>query len=68
MAFPKDRDELIKAGYVFSNFARCKVCQEEIEWYTTPRGKNMPFDLMPEGNSLAVTHFTTCEEADLFRK
>jgi hypothetical protein len=68
MPFPKTRDELVAAGYKFSNHARCKSCQAEIEWHETPRGKKMPFNLMQDGNSLAITHFTTCPEADLFRK
>lgn len=68
MAFPKDRDALIAAGYKFSNHAKCRGCEAEVEWYETPRGKKMPFDLMPEGNSPAATHFTTCPEADTFRK
>lgn len=66
MAFPATRDEMVERGYVFSNHARCKGCQEEIEWWTTPRGKKMPFNLMLEGKSEAVLHRTTCPEADSF--
>ena len=74
MPFPKTRDEMVAAGYKFYNHARCNGrdgvpgCGAEIEWWETPRGKKMPFDLMPEGISPAVTHFTTCEQADLLRK
>lgn len=67
MPFPKTRDELVGGGYKFSNHARCKGCQEEVEWWTTPRDKKMPFNLMQEGTSPAVTHFSTCPEVDLFR-
>lgn len=67
MPFPQTRDELIARGYKFSNHARCSGCNEEIEWFETPRGKKMPFDLMADGTSKAVTHFTTCTEKDLFR-
>jgi hypothetical protein len=68
MPFPTTRDAMVAGGYKFSNHARCRSCQEEVEWYETPRGKKMPFNLMPDGNSAAITHFTTCPEADLFRK
>jgi hypothetical protein len=66
--FPKTRDEMIAAGYKFQNVSRCKACQAEIEWFETPRAKKMPFNEMPSGNSLAISHFSTCPEADLFRK
>lgn len=68
MPFPKTRDEMVGGGYKFSNHARCKSCVQEIEWWETPRGKKMPFNLMQEGASPAITHFTDCPDADLFRK
>lgn len=67
MAFPKNRDALIAAGYKFSNHAKCRGCEAEIEWYETPKGKKMPFDLMPDGTSEAVAHHRTCPEVDQFR-
>lgn len=45
MPFPKTRDEMVAAGYKFSNHARCigrevvPGCGAEIEWWETPRGK-----------------------------
>lgn len=68
MPFPKTRDQMVAGSYKFSNHARCKSCAAEIEWWETPRGKKMPFNLMQGGDSPAVTHFTDCPEADLFRK
>lgn len=68
MPFPQTRDALVAAGYVFSNHARCRGCGAEIEWFSTSRGKKMPFNLMQEGSSPAVTHFTDCPDAPLFRK
>lgn len=68
MPFPANRDAMVAGGYKFSNHSRCKSCQSEIEWWETPRGKKMPFNHMQEPSSLAVTHFTDCPEADLFRK
>lgn len=68
MPFPKTRDELVAQGYKFSNHTRCKSCQETIEFWETPRGKKMPFDHMQESSSPTISHFSTCQEADLFRK
>lgn len=68
MPFPTTRDQLVASSYIFSNHALCKSCRAEIEWWETPRGKKMPFNLMLAGESPAVTHFTDCPDADLFRK
>lgn len=68
MAFPKDANEMKAAGYVFDNDSACRGCGEEIEWWKTPGGKAMPFNPMKAGSDKAVTHFTTCPEADSFRK
>lgn len=68
MPFPQTFDELKAAGYKFQNHSNCRSCKAEIEWWETPRGKKMPFDLMPAGDSPAVTHFTTCPNADEHRR
>jgi hypothetical protein len=68
MPFPQTRDALIAAGYKFSNHAKCRGCHEEIEWYETPTGKKMPMNLMMEGSSPAIAHWSTCPERDAFRK
>lgn len=68
MPFPKDFDALKAAGYRFDNHACCRGCRAEIEWWFTPTGKKMPFDLMPDGKSPAIAHFTTCPDAEEFRR
>lgn len=68
MPFPKTRDEMVAQGYKFSNHGQCKACKEQLEWWETPAGKRMPFNLMQDGSSEAVTHFRTCPNADQFRK
>jgi len=68
MAFPKTRDEMIAQGYQYDNHADCRGCGENIEWYTTPRGKKMPFNHMQGGDSEVIAHFTTCPKADSFRR
>lgn len=68
MAFPATFLALKEAGYRFDNHAQCRGCKRDIEWWLTPTGKKMPFDLMPELDSPAITHFTTCPKADDFRR
>ena len=68
MGFPQDRDALIASGYKFENHGKCRGCDAELEWYTTPRGKKMPFNLMQNGNSPAIAHFVSCPDRDEFRK
>ena len=68
MAFPQTRDEMKERGYVFSNHATCRGCGEEVEWYSTPTGKKIPMNLMLEGGSPAIAHWSTCENAEDFRR
>jgi hypothetical protein len=68
MPFPQTREALKAAGYCFDNHARCRGCGAEIEWYFSPKGSKMPFDLMPEETSPAITHFATCPNAEDFRR
>ncbi len=68
MPFPKTSEELKAAGYKFDNDGTCRGCGDEIEWWITPKGGKMPFNPMTSGSAPAITHFTTCTEADSFRK
>lgn len=68
MAFPPTFQALKDAGYRFDNHATCRRCRAEIEWWFTPTGGKMPFDLMPNADSPAVAHFVTCPNADDFRR
>lgn len=68
MPFPQTFDGMQAAGYRFDNHARCRACKEDIEWWTTPRGKKIPMNLMPNPDSKAISHFSTCSDAPLFRK
>ena len=68
MPFPKTLDELRAANYIFDNYGECRGCGEDIDWYSTPRGKKLPFNHMDKGTDPAIAHFSTCPEADSFRK
>jgi len=69
MPFPATFAALKAAGYKFENHGKCRGCGREIEWWGTPKGKRMPFNLMVDGEfSKAVSHFGTCPDAESFRK
>ena len=58
----KTEAELVAAGYVFKNDARCKGCDAMIEWWETRNGKMIPLD-----KETLVPHFSTCPKVDRFR-
>ena len=47
MPFPQTFKELRDAGYRFDEHGTCRGedCGAEIEWWITPKGKKMPFNL-----------------------
>ena len=68
MPFARTLDELKRNGFIFKETGRCRSCKAEIEWWQTPKGKNIPLDPMPEANSPSIAHFSTCPSADKHRK
>jgi hypothetical protein len=63
MAFPQTIEELKRAGYTFEGGpGRCRTCGEDIEWWKTKNGKMIPMNL-----GTAVSHFSTCPQADQHR-
>ena len=63
--------------------AHCKACGAEIVWAKTTNGKAMPLDARPERRAVSsldpddfvvqivltwMPHWTTCPQADQFRK
>jgi hypothetical protein len=70
MPLPTKKEDLEEIGYVFDNEARCRFCDEPIEWWITSNGKKMPMtvvDVKSEGfpsKLLRVErrpHFPDCE-------
>ena len=68
MAFPQTLNEMKARGYTFKDDGVCKGCGEDIEWWKTFNGKNIPMNPMTGGDSEAVAHWATCTEQDSFRK
>jgi hypothetical protein len=68
MPIPNRRDDLTAFGYSFQNEAHCRGCNAKIEWWSTPKGKKMPFDVrMSDGQEVLESHWATCPVADRFR-
>lgn len=67
MAFPKTLEELKAQGYKFLEHISCRGehCEAQIEFWETPRGKKMPFDVDAKGN--ISPHWATCPDAETFR-
>jgi hypothetical protein len=63
MPFPKTKQELLEAGYEYSNSGKCRGCGAGIAWYLTPKGKRMPLD-----ERTFEPHWATCPKAKDFRK
>jgi hypothetical protein len=68
MAFPITRAEMRAQKYRFADHGHCDGCMAAIEWWITPRGKNIPMDPMPTDESAAVSHWATCPDVNAFRK
>ena len=68
MAFPQTLNEMKARGYTFKDDGVCKGCGEDIEWWETSNGQNIPMNPMTGGDSEAVAHWATCTEQDSFRK
>lgn len=67
MPFPASIEELKAQGYIFQEHKPCsgKTCTAQIEFWKTPRGKFMPFDVTPDGKVTA--HWATCPDSESFR-
>jgi hypothetical protein len=68
MPFPKTLNEMTASAYTFKDHAECRGCGDPIEWWETPKGKNIAMNPMTSGDSEAVAHWATCTEQDSFRK
>ena len=68
MTFPKNRAQMLTAGYKPQPSGECRACHKVIEFWQTPAGKQIPMDPMETDDSLAITHFATCPFAASLRK
>lgn len=65
MPIPNTLEGFKKAGYDFTNEARCNSvkCGETVLWFITPAGKKMPIT-----KDTMEPHWSTCPDAPKFRK
>lgn len=68
MAFPVDAYEMRVQGYKLLDHSRCDGCFEEIEWWRTPNGHQIPMNPMSNAESPAISHWATCTMVKQFRK
>ena len=69
MGFPKTRAEMVDQSYQRRvGRSVCSGCGSAIEFWRTPKGKEMPMDPMPFPESPATPHWATCPKAESFRK
>jgi hypothetical protein len=61
-ATPKTREDLEAAGYIFLDQAKCRGCGAAIVWFSTPKGKRMPFD-----RATFEPHWASCPQAKEFK-
>jgi hypothetical protein len=67
MPFPKDKGELITAGYKYLANKTCP-CGAGMELWLTPKGATMPMNPMRENTDPATSHFSDCPMATQFRR
>ena len=68
MPFPANAEEMQLAGYRFLDHGECDGCYQAIEWWRTPKGRQIPMDPMSTPESPATSHWATCPNAEQFRK
>jgi hypothetical protein len=55
---PQNKAELIAAGYAFVNVRACSICGEDLEWWKSAAGKQLP--ILADGGEL---HLGSCAAA-----
>jgi hypothetical protein len=66
-ALPKTREGLEAAKYRYSTQGKCRGCPAQIQWYVTPNGSWMPFD-MPDEKGEFENHWGTCPGRKSFKR
>ena len=67
MPFPKNLDELRKAGYKFVFARACAGCGKHIEFWKTPAGRMLPMEI-ESFNGIVTPHWATCPKAKDFKR
>lgn len=74
MKWPATKEEMLDAGWLYTNDGTCRGCKAPIEWWISPNGRKTPINIFcPEDVIFAheetrESHFRSCPERDRFRK
>ena len=68
MPIPRNFAELKAKGYSFVDHGRCDACDQPVEWWRTPQGRQIPMNPMPLAASQARGHWGTCSKVALPKK
>ena len=64
MVFPGNANGMRAAGYRFLDHGECVSCQAAIEWWLTPKGRNLSMNPMPTEETPAIRHLATCSKIE----
>ncbi len=67
MPFPRTIEALEAAGYRYGTNGQCRGCGSQIQWFSTPAQKWMPFN-MPNQMGEFDNHWSTCPVRGRFKK
>ena len=63
------RKALTEGGYRGGSPGKCRACDAQMEWWTTPKGASMPMHVVRvEGCEMLICHFVDCEARAAFRR
>jgi hypothetical protein len=57
MNLPRNSEELLAQRYRFLEFGVCDVCGKTVEWWMTPKHKQIPINVMYSPKSPAESHW-----------
>ena len=62
MPIPANAEEMRAAGYRYMDHGQCDACDQPVEWWRTPQGRQIPMNPMPSPTDRARGHWSTCSE------
>lgn len=68
MPFPESARQMHEQGYRFLEQGICDGCHQIIEWWRTPKGRQIPMEPMLTPESPATAHWANCPMVEQLRK
>jgi hypothetical protein len=63
MSLPANAAELKRRGYTFLETGECDACHCPVEWWRTPKKRQIPLDAMLSPDSTPRNHWSGCGKA-----